>query len=136
LECITKIAKETEDPTQKGGALLDQQEIKLIFGMMSPIRKVHSEMLKKLVSAEDNWSEPVTVGSIILQFAEDILEAYPPFVNFFERTKSQIHASDQKNVQFHAFLKMCERRPECSRQTLPELMIRPVQRLPSISLIN
>ena len=135
LECITKIAKETEDPTQKGGALLDQQEIKLIFGMISPIRKVHSEMLTKLVMTEENWSDRVTVGSIILQFAEDILEAYPPFVNFFERTKSQINASDQNNVRFHAFLKMCERRPECSRQTLPELMIRPVQRLPSISLL-
>ena len=135
LECITKIAKETEDPTQKGGALLDQQEIKLIFGMLAPIRKVHSEMLTKLVWAEDNWCEAVTVGSIILQFAGDLLEAYPPFVNFFERTKSQIHASDQRNVRFHAFLKMCERRPECWRQTLPELMIRPVQRLPSISLL-
>jgi hypothetical protein len=30
---------------------------------------------------------------------------------------------------------MCERRPESSRQTLPELMIRPVQRLPSTCLL-
>ena len=42
---------------------------------------------------------------------------------------------DKKNLRFHAFLKKCERRPECSRQTLTELMIRPVQRLPSISLL-
>ena len=134
--------------------MLDQQEMKIIFGMLPPILKVHSEMLQKLVAAEENWSESLTVGSIILQFAEDLLKAYPPFVNFFERTKNQINECDKKSVRFHAFLKMCERRPESSRQTLPELMIRwvtvnmdkiecksnactprPVQRLPSISLL-
>ena len=98
--------------------------MKIIFGMLPPILKVHSEMLQKLVAAEENWSENLTVGSIILQFAEDLLKAYPPFVNFFERTKNQIKECDQKSVRFHAFLKMCERRPESSRQTLPELMIR------------
>ena len=92
-------------------------------------------MLKKLVEAENQWSEEKTVGSIILEFAEDLLKAYPPFVNFFESVKSHILECDKKNPRFHAFLKKCERRPECSRQTLTELMIRPVQRLPSISLL-
>jgi len=135
LECISKISSEAEDPSQQGGALLDQQEMKIIFGMMPPILKVHSDMLKKLVEAESQWSEKKTVGTIILQFAEDLLKAYPPFVNFFERTKNHIQECDRKNPRFHAFLKKCERRPECSRQTLTELMIRPVQRLPSISLL-
>ena len=154
LKCISKMAEEAEDSSQQGGALLNEQEMKIIFGMLPPILKVHSEMLQKLVAAEENWSESLTVGSIILQFAEDLLKAYPPFVNFFERTKNQINECDKKSVRFHAFLKMCERRPESSRQTLPELMIRwgtvnmdkieyksnactprPVQRLPSISLL-
>ena len=124
LRCISKMAEEAEDTNQQGGALLNEQEMKIIFGMLPPILKVHTEMLQKLVAAEENWSENVTVGSIILQFAEDLLKAYPPFVNFFERTKNQIKECDQKSVRFHAFLKMCERRPESSRQTLPELMIR------------
>jgi len=135
LRSITRIAEEAEDATQQGGALLDPQEMKIIFGNMPPILRVHSEMLTKLVAAEEAWSESVTVGSIILGYASDLLKAYPPFVNFFERTKNQIRECDQRSVRFHAFLKMCERRPECSRQTLPELMIRPVQRLPSISLL-
>jgi hypothetical protein len=99
LNCITKIAAEAEDPKQQGGALLDQQEMKIIFGLLPPILKVHSEMLKKLVAAEDRWSESVTVGSIILQYAEDMLKAYPPFVNFFERTKNQISECDKKSVR-------------------------------------
>ena len=92
-------------------------------------------MLKKLVEAEAQWSEDTIVGRIILEFADDLLKAYPPFVNFFEKTKNQIVECDRRSARFHAFLKKCERRPECSRQTLTELMIRPVQRLPSISLL-
>lgn len=135
LECISKISSEAEDPSQQGGALLDQQEMKIIFGMMPPILKVHCDMLKELREAEVTWTENKTVGTIILNYAEDLLKAYPPFVNFFERTKNHIQECDKKNPRFHAFLKKCERRPECSRQTLTELMIRPVQRLPSISLL-
>merc|ERR1719232_1781568 len=135
LECNSKISSEAEDPNQQGGALLDQQEMKIIFGMMPPILKVHSDMLKELIEAESKWTENQTVGSIILNYAEDLLKAYPPFVNFFEKTKTHILECDRKNPRFHAFLKKCERRPECSRQTLTELMIRPVQRLPSISLL-
>lgn len=135
LDTITKIAKEAEDPDQQGGALLDQQEMKIIFGNLAPIRSVHTEMLKKLKELEQNWTEESCIGSIILDFAGDLLRAYPPFVNFFERTKTQILECDRKSARFHALLKKCERRIECYRQTLTELMIRPVQRLPSLSLL-
>ena len=73
LRTITAIAAEAEDVMQQGGALLDQQEMKIIFGLLPPILKVHTEMLCKLEAAEENWSEAVTVGSIILQYTEDIL---------------------------------------------------------------
>jgi hypothetical protein len=48
LDTVTKIAQEAEDPEQQGGALLDQQEMKIIFGNLPPIQKVHTEMLKQL----------------------------------------------------------------------------------------
>jgi hypothetical protein len=48
LDTVTKIAQEAEDPEQQGGALLDQQEMKIIFGNLPLIQKVHTEMLKQL----------------------------------------------------------------------------------------
>lgn len=42
---------------------------------------------------------------------------------------------DSQNPRFHAFLKINQSKAECGRQTLQDLMIRPVQRLPSISLL-
>jgi hypothetical protein len=67
--------------------------------------------------------------------APDLIKAYPPFVNFFENTKDMLVKCDQTKPRFHAFLKICQTKPECGRQSLQELLIRPVQRLPSISLL-
>jgi hypothetical protein len=64
-----------------------------------------------------------------------LIKAYPPFVNFFEHTKEILMKCDQTKPQFHEFLKICQNKPECERQSLQELLIRPVQRLPSIILL-
>lgn len=57
------------------------------------------------------------------------------FVNYFENTKETLASCDEKYPRFHAFLKKCQSRPECKRQSLAELLIRPVQRLPSVILL-
>lgn len=67
--------------------------------------------------------------------AESLLKIYPPFLNFYEKTKEAILACDRTKPRFHAFLKIAQSRPECGRQTLIELLIRPVQRLPSTLLL-
>ena len=67
--------------------------------------------------------------------SHDLLKAYPPFVNFFEQSKEALNSSDRTKPRFHAFLKLGQTNPKCKRQGLQELLIRPVQRLPSISLL-
>jgi hypothetical protein len=49
--------------------------------------------------------------------------------------KETLVLCDQTKPRFHAFLKINQAKPECGRQSLQDLMIRPVQRLPSISLL-
>ena len=64
-----------------------------------------------------------------------MMKAYPPFINFFEFSKETVEKCDKQKPRFHAFLKISHSKPECSRQTLTELLIRPVQRLPSMILL-
>ena len=66
---------------------------------------------------------------------EKLRSAYPPFVNYFEKTKEKIAACMKNNHRFHAFMKVCERKPECGRQGLADLMMNIVQRLPRIELL-
>ncbi|EMP38410.1 Protein ECT2 [Chelonia mydas] len=82
-----------------------------------------------------NWAESKSIGDVILKYSKDLLKTYPPFVNFFEMSKETIMKCEKQKPRFHAFLKINQAKPECGRQSLAELLIRPVQRLPSVALL-
>ncbi|XP_049775766.1 protein ECT2 isoform X4 [Schistocerca cancellata] len=132
---MTLFKSPLEDVSEQGGALLNNTELKIIFGNLPPIYEVHKQMLEELRSAAASWKEETSIGKIFLKYVPDLVKAYPPFVNFFENTKEMLVMCDQTKPRFHAFLKICQTKPECGRQSLQELLIRPVQRLPSISLL-
>ncbi|XP_068629216.1 uncharacterized protein pbl isoform X2 [Battus philenor] len=126
---------EEDASNAKMHSLLNNTELKIIFGNLPPIYELHQRMLEELHYAQAHWSEEVSIGRLVLRYTPDMVKAYPPFVNFFENTKEMLQQCDRENPRFHAFLKICQTRPECGRQSLQELLIRPVQRLPSISLL-
>ncbi|XP_045471396.1 protein ECT2 isoform X2 [Harmonia axyridis] len=131
---ILMFKKHLEDMTGEE-ALLNNTEVNLIFGKIPPIYDVHVKMLGELRKTAAQWTEDRCIGSIIYKYANELLTAYPPFINYFEEMKEVLIRCDQTKPRFHAFLKACQTRPECGRQSLTELMIRPVQRLGSISLL-
>ncbi|TMW51769.1 hypothetical protein DOY81_003150 [Sarcophaga bullata] len=136
LDTIVNLFKNPlEEIAETNEALLNKSEIKAIFGNFIPIHEVHQSMLERLRSIHSKWSEDCLIGDIILQHRDDLIKAYPPYVNFFEQMKETLIHCDTQNPRFHAFLKINQTKPECGRQSLQDLMIRPVQRLPSISLL-
>lgn len=124
-----------EEIAETNDALLNKSEIKSIFNNFLPIHEVHQSMLESLRGIQSKWSEDCLIGDIILQHRDELTKAYPPYVNFFEQMKETLQQCDNQNPRFHAFLKINQTKPECGRQSLQDLMIRPVQRLPSISLL-
>ena len=127
--------KPLEDPNLVGGELLNQTEMRIIFGNVPPIYEVHAAMLAEFQNAVQNWREDFSIGEVFLKHANDLLKAYPPYVNFLDDSKRRLLECDKSKPRFHAFLKVCQSRPECGRQSLTDLMVRPVQRLPSVSLL-
>ena len=138
LHSIIFLFKEPiEAQDQVAGPILDQTEIKEIFGNLPPIYEVHLKIRDRLERLANHISseETVSVGQIYLDNSEALLKTYPPFVNFYEKTKDAITKCDTNKPRFHAFLKIAQSKPECCRQHLTELLIRPVQRLPSTLLL-
>ncbi|XP_011689501.1 PREDICTED: protein ECT2 isoform X2 [Wasmannia auropunctata] len=120
---------------KSGKELLNSTEVKIIFGNFPPIYDVHKQLLEALRCSAAHWTEDISIGEIFLKFEPDLVKAYPPYVNFFENTKQMLEECDQNKPRFHAFLKNCQTIPECGRQSLKDLLIKPIQRLPSISLL-
>ncbi|XP_063973706.1 protein ECT2 isoform X9 [Diachasmimorpha longicaudata] len=132
---MTLFKSPLEDYIETSNELLNSTEAKIIFGNFPPIYEVHKKMLEELRYCAAHWTEDTSIGNIFLKYAPDLVDTYPPYVNFFENTKEMLEQCDQNKPRFHAFLKICQTKPECGRQSLKELMIKPVQRLPSISLL-
>ncbi|XP_055608049.1 protein ECT2 isoform X2 [Uranotaenia lowii] len=132
---LFKVPLEEMSEKDPENALLNKSELKSIFSNFLPIHDVHKRMLNRLKEIHGAWSEDHLIGQIILDYRDDLIKAYPPYVNFFEKMKETLLQCDASNPRFHAFLKINQAKPECGRQTLQDLMIRPVQRLPSISLL-
>ncbi|XP_045906318.1 protein ECT2 isoform X2 [Micropterus dolomieu] len=124
-----------EKEGQVGGPILAPEEIKTIFGSIPDIYDVHTRIKSDLEEVLTDWSEDKNVGNIILKYSKELVKAYPPFVNFFEMSKETIVRCEKQKPRFHAFLKINQAKPECGRQSLVELLIRPVQRLPSVALL-
>ncbi|XP_055380892.1 protein ECT2 [Condylostylus longicornis] len=124
-----------EERAETNDALLNKSEVKAIFGNFTHISDVHKSMLERLKELQSNWKEDCLIGQIILDHRNELIKAYPPYINFFEQMKDTLLQCDKENPRFHAFLKINQAKPECGRQSLQDLMIRPVQRLPSISLL-
>ncbi|RXG60096.1 Protein ECT2 [Armadillidium vulgare] len=136
LDTINKLIKEPlENPNQPGGPMLDSQELRYIFGNLPPIHEVHTKLRNDLLHLSHHWSDDMSIGKVILNYTTDLEKAYPPFVNYFENVKETLKKITTERPRFHAFLKIAQNKPECGRQNFQELLIRPVQRLPSMSLL-
>ncbi|XP_030136186.1 protein ECT2 isoform X1 [Taeniopygia guttata] len=139
VDILTTIIQLFQVPLEKegqlGGPILAPEEIKTIFGSIPDILDVHTRIKEDLEDLMINWTESKSIGDIILKYSKDLLKTYPPFVNFFEMSKETITRCEKQKPRFHAFLKINQAKPECGRQSLAELLIRPVQRLPSVALL-
>lgn len=138
LDIIDQVFKQPLEKmaeSENGEALLNKSEIKAIFGNFAPILDVHRKMLDCLKAIANNWCEDCLIGDIILRYKADLLKAYPSYINFYSQMKEAIVQCDAQNSRFHAFLKINQAKPECGRQSLPDLMIGPIQRLPRIILL-
>ncbi|XP_073255407.1 protein ECT2-like [Porites lutea] len=138
VEILTNILKVFKEPLEKepcGGSIISAEDIKTIFGRLPGILEVHNKIMNELEALLNEWREDKCIGNIISNHADELVKVYPPFVNYFEMTKETVARCDREFPRFHAFLKACLSRPECGRQSLAELLIRPVQRLPSMNLL-
>ncbi|XP_075058246.1 protein ECT2 isoform X4 [Mixophyes fleayi] len=139
VDILTTIVQLFQVPLEKegqvGGPILAPEEIKTIFGSIPDILDVHTQIKGDLEKMMMDWAETKSIGDVIISYSNDLVKTYPPFVNFFEMSKETIIQCEKLKPRFHAFLKINQTKPECGRQTLVELLIRPVQRLPSVALL-
>lgn len=57
-----------EEMMDKEDYLLNNTEIKIIFGNVLPIYQVHREMLEELKNLATSWQEDSSIGNVFLKY--------------------------------------------------------------------
>jgi len=136
LNTILKVYKEPlEKAVEDGTPILASEDIRQIFGEFDALHEVHTCIHNDLKELIDNWSEDCCIAEIVNKYSDKLLKVYPPYVNYFEKGKEVIFKEEKNNPLFKEFLTNCLNSPQSLKQPLEALLIRPVQRLPSVSLL-
>ncbi|CAH8658565.1 unnamed protein product [Schistosoma curassoni] len=123
------------DENQPGGPVLPRQEADFVFGKLGAIYELHDRLQPQFNELENNWSlfESCLGNVLQLSLLTEMDRAYGNYMQFY--SPPHLHHLGEQFPRFHAFMRQVEKRKESGRQSLTALLVRPVQRLPSISLL-
>jgi hypothetical protein len=64
--------KPLEDLSESEFHLLNNTELKIIFGNLPPIFEVHKQMLEELTWAASHWKEDFSIGQVFLKYVSNL----------------------------------------------------------------
>lgn len=140
-----KCSLETELATSD---FMSKSDVAMMFGKLEPILELHENIYAKLtqisneannvlssVNGKKNDDKTLDFSQVWIDAKEDMKKAYPQYLNSFDTIKRFFDKQDRENSKFHTFCKAKESNPEFHRLKLTDLMVKPVQRLPSVVLL-
>ena len=98
-------------------------------------RRIHEKIACEIGGAIDPWSADCRIGAVYAQYSDEIARAYLPYVTGYDESRKFLQETLRQKPKFQAFLSRCLALPEFGRQSLFDILIRPVQRLPTVSLL-
>ncbi|VDM46708.1 unnamed protein product, partial [Toxocara canis] len=133
--------------------MLSKAEVKCLFSRVEPLICMHETIYNDLKAAivsrnavhrfskacERRYSFLVLTFinaiKVWLDNAVNLRSLYSAYVNNYDAAIETLKQCDRSRPAFHAFLKEAESNADCQRQMLKDLLMRPVQRLPSVMLL-
>ncbi|VDN07628.1 unnamed protein product [Thelazia callipaeda] len=137
LKIIIQVYKEPLETqlSNPDSGLLTKAEISQMFSKVPPLIDVHENICRTLQSYIMHWMNERLIGKAWLDYVAELTPVYKAFINNYDTAIQTLNECDANKPKFHAFLKAAESRVECERNSLTDLLIRPVQRLHSVVLL-
>ncbi|CAO4365283.1 unnamed protein product [Caenorhabditis nigoni] len=127
---------------------MTKSDVAMMFGKLDPILELHEKIHAKLSSimaeansvltaanGKKNDDKSLDFAQVWIDAKDEMKKAYPQYINSFDTMKRFFDKQDRENSKFHTFCKAKESNPEFHRLKLTDLMVKPVQRLPSVALL-
>ncbi|KAI0980713.1 hypothetical protein GJ496_011305 [Pomphorhynchus laevis] len=139
LQILELLAEMKDDLGQKAGSrdqMLHLSFIDQIFKTILPLYLLHLEIYADIdrLMRQANPS-PVVLSNIFVSRQDKFLAAYQPFIRCYEEIRDLIERLRKEKPQFDQYIKEFETDLRCRRLRISDLLIRPVQRIPSVILL-
>ncbi|KAK5965136.1 DH domain-containing protein [Trichostrongylus colubriformis] len=132
---LPTVKKGLEEAAESECPLMQRSEITLIFGKISPIIEVHEQIISRLRKILDNWTNDGDVAQVWVDAYEDLNRVYVPYSNAYDTAREKLILADKASPRLHAFIRAKECNSNFNRNTMQDLLIRPVQRLPTLIVL-
>eukprot|EP01105_Mastigella_eilhardi_P004007 TRINITY_DN152_c0_g1_i1.p1 TRINITY_DN152_c0_g1~~TRINITY_DN152_c0_g1_i1.p1 ORF type:complete len:1455 (+),score=396.79 TRINITY_DN152_c0_g1_i1:32-4366(+) len=117
------------DAIKEGDAIVNEKDMVIIFSNIEDVYKVNKALLKKLEPRVSSWTEESCLGDIFLQMGPSLSSYTLYCANYY----AGIIKLSSTSTQFANFLKNAAQ--QGLKQSLPSLLILPVQRIPRYQLL-
>mmetsp|Transcript_15460 Transcript_15460/g.46255 ORF Transcript_15460/g.46255 Transcript_15460/m.46255 type:complete len:1342 (+) Transcript_15460:229-4254(+) len=129
LTGLTRVVMVAKDLAQK---YLSEEEIELLFSNAMTIYSLHMAFLKDLETRYKSWDDTTCIGDVFLKHVPFWVSSYPLYCASYERGNSWLMKPKQKRSVLQFCAAVCE---ACKQQSLPSLLILPVQRIPRYRML-
>ncbi|KAF1765504.1 hypothetical protein GCK72_005456 [Caenorhabditis remanei] len=147
LKLVVKFKQALETEISQN-EFMTKSDVAMIFGKLDPILELHEKIYARLttvlneannllsvVNGKKNDDKSLDFAQVWIDAKEEMKKAYPQYLNSFDTIKRLFDKQDKENSKFHTFCKAKESNPEFHRLKLTDLMVKPIQRLPSVVLL-
>ncbi|KAF1766324.1 hypothetical protein GCK72_006281 [Caenorhabditis remanei] len=147
LKLVVKFKQALETEISQN-EFMRRTDVAMIFGRFDPILELHEKICERLTTVlneannllsaangSKNDDRNLDFSQVWIDAKEEMKRAYPQYLNSFDNIRGLFDKHDKENSKFHTFCKAKESSPDFHRLKLADLMIKPVQRLPSVVLL-
>uniref|UniRef100_A0A1I7S6C2 Protein ECT2 n=1 Tax=Bursaphelenchus xylophilus TaxID=6326 RepID=A0A1I7S6C2_BURXY len=118
--------------------LVSRRDLNTLFSRIEPLYHVHSNILGSLkaLAGRDfrEWRENKLVGQVYATPKDALIDHYVSYMNSYDQAKASLDTI-LLDPKVASFMKELESNPACRKCSLRDMLIRPVQRLPSVILL-
>lgn len=131
IQSYMKPLKQSENSLLCDPSLVDE-----MFYQIPEILEHHELFLEQVINCVNDWHERQTIGDLLVQsFSKEVLaNIYSAYIDNFLNAKDAVRMAKEAKPAFMKFLEQCMRENK-EKQSLGDLMIKPVQRIPRYELL-
>ncbi|XP_029822868.3 LOW QUALITY PROTEIN: uncharacterized protein LOC115308876 [Ixodes scapularis] len=118
----------------KGAPVVPEEVLEQVLKHLPQLQDLNERLLGQLRERIDNWHGNERVADVLVKMGP-FLKLYSSYIKDFEAATAALDEAKRKYPDFNRVVRNFEQSPRCRQLTLPQYMLKPIQRIPQYRLL-